>query len=86
MLMLPTHTEGGDPGSLYEKKIKVKDLEGETGNTLSFDLTSQNMECLCVFWLVVVYACAQRGGFRIVGEGVGARPSLRGLEGDLSEF
>lgn len=28
-----THTEGGDPDSLHEKKIKGKDLESETGNT-----------------------------------------------------
>lgn len=66
-----THTEGGDPGSLHEKKIKVKDLESETGNTLdlsiAFYLTSQNMERFCILKADVVYAYAQRGDNRVRG-------------------
>ena len=69
--MLPTHTEGGDPGSLHEKKIEVKDLESETGNTLdlniAFYLTSQNMEWFCILKADVVYAYAQRGDNRVRG-------------------
>ena len=33
--LFPTHTEGGDPGSLHEKKIKNKDLKSEPSNTLN---------------------------------------------------
>ena len=69
--VLPTHTEGGDPDSLYPSKVKVKDLESETGNTLdlnvAFYLTSQNMERFCILKADVVYAYAQRGDNRVRG-------------------
>ena len=43
------------------------------------------LELTCRF--VGGIACAQRGGFRVVGGGgVSVRGRLRGLEGDLSEF
>ena len=32
--LFATHTRGGDPGILYPSKIKVKDPESETSNTL----------------------------------------------------
>nr|DAF23190.1 MAG TPA: hypothetical protein [Caudoviricetes sp.] len=36
------------------------------------------MERSCAFELIVVYACAQRGGFRIVGEGCGCQRLFKG--------
>ena len=69
--VFPTHTEGGDPDSLYPSKVKVKDLESETDNTLdlniAFYLTSQNMERFCILKADVVYAYAQRGDNRVRG-------------------
>ena len=38
VLMFPTHTEGGDPDSLHEKKIKGKDFKSELSNTLSLGM------------------------------------------------
>ena len=38
VLMFPTHTEGGDPDSLHEKKIKSKDFKSELSNTLSLGM------------------------------------------------
>nr|DAV08390.1 MAG TPA: hypothetical protein [Caudoviricetes sp.] len=69
--VFPTHTQGGDPGILYPSKVKVKDLESETGNTLdlsiAFYLSSQNMERFCILKADVVYAYAQRGDNRVRG-------------------
>ena len=88
--MFPTHTEGGDPDSLTIKKIKVKDPESETGNTLdvniAFYLTSQDTDAFDVLFLVVVSRVHSVADFGLWGRGVDARGRLRGLEGDLSDF
>ena len=67
--VFPTHTQGGDPGILYPSKVKVKDPESKTGNTLdlstAFYLSSQDTEQFCILKADVIYAYAQRGNNKV---------------------